>query len=82
MEGIAFRYINVFLSDSAVERMGFTQYYVQKPSLIVQKYTKTSYIKVSKIRLIPCTFLRLKKSRDFRKQIQAFMHSVFLFKDS
>lgn len=46
------------------------------------KSNKTSYINVSKIRLIPCTFLRLKKSRDFRKQIQAFMHSVFLFKDS
>lgn len=46
------------------------------------KSNKTSYINVSKIRLIPCTFLRLKKSRDFRKQIQAFVHSVFLFKDS
>lgn len=46
------------------------------------KSNKTSYINVSKIRLILCTFLRLKKSRDFRKQIQAFMHSVFLFKDS
>lgn len=41
MEGIAFRYINVFLSDSAVEKKGFTQYYVQKPSLIYStKVTK------------------------------------------
>lgn len=79
MEGVKFRYINVFLSDSAVERMGFTIMYKNLKSY---KSNKTSYINVSKIRLIPCTFLRLKKSRDFRKQIQAFMHSVFLFMDS
>lgn len=61
---------------------GWDSHNIMYKNLKSYKSNKTSYINVSKIRLIPCTFLRLKKSRDFRKQIQAFMHSVFLFKDS
>lgn len=42
------------------------------------KSNKTSYINVSKIRLIPCTFLRIKKSRGLSKTDSGF-HAFCVF---
>lgn len=59
-----FWYINVFLLDSVVERMGFIIMY---KNFKLYKSNKIFYINVLKIRLILCIFLRLKKFRDFWK---------------